>query len=85
MSNRKVVGTTGNGTDNAKELANYTLELELSTGTDVFVRLDNVYNHSLRSGFLVVEYDGGEQWFRASDVVRLTKGNRTLAGKSIVA
>ena len=55
------------------EVAYYTLEIELSTGDDRYVKLVNVNNHLLRSGFLVVEYAGGEQWFRASDVTRVTK------------
>ena len=57
-----------------KAVANYTLELEVSSGVgQPFVKLVNVSNYSLRSGFMVVEYAGGEQWFRASDIVRLTK------------
>ena len=64
-------------TDASKDIetpkANYTLKVELEAGVDRDVKLVNVHNHSLRSGFLAVEYSGGEQWFRASDIVRLTK------------
>ena len=73
MSNRKVVGTTGNGTDNTKERADYTLELELSDGVTRNVKKIHVRNHSLRSGFLVIECRNSEHWVRASDIVKLNK------------
>ena len=69
MSNEK----TSEDTLEVITVAYYTLEIELSTGDNRYVKLVNVTNHLLRSGFLVVEYAGGEQWFRTSDVVRVTK------------
>ena len=70
MSNRE---TSGDTTKDCEQTAKYSLGLELSSGLDSTVSLVNVTKHSLQSGFMVVQYAGGEQWFRAGDITRLTK------------
>jgi hypothetical protein len=70
MSDREISGTD---CKDSEQTALYSLEIELEAGEDRSVKLVNVHNHSLRSGFMVVEYAGGEQSFRASDIVRTKK------------
>ena len=69
--------TSGDTTKDCEQTAYYTLELELKPNVEYvaseFVKLVNVSNHSLRSGFMVVEYAGGEQWFKAGNIMRVTK------------
>ena len=63
-------------TDASKDIetpkANYTLKLTLGIVPYERVEIvEAVRNHSLRSGFLVVETAYGEYWFKASDVSKL--------------
>ena len=69
MSDRKTSGAN----DQEKEYTYYTLNLELDGVDPRKVTKVQVWNHSLRSGFLVIECKHSEHWYRVSDVRELQK------------